>query len=248
VPYCSNYIFRYTTSSGSKRNGPEIRVRLVENDSTRSVRAFRLGIVPSALLVFISAGLLFYYNDERRAIPKDSQGSSRNMVTSKPSIGGPFELIDHEEKTVTDSEFRGHWTLIYFGYTSSPDIDPEEVQKMARVIEILDSKENMRISAVFITVDPFRDTPSQLRAYLQEFHPRIVGLTGRENALRHVAQDFRVFFKKTDVEGPDYVIDCSHNMYLMSPNMEFVRMFGLEYNAEQLADSIASEAKISKSM
>ncbi|XP_057850246.2 protein SCO1 homolog 2, mitochondrial [Cryptomeria japonica] len=249
VPHSNNYVFRYTTSSDSKKNGPEVRVSLVENRSRRSARIWRLGIVPSALLVLISVGLLLRYNDERRAIPKASQGHSINMEVSKPTIGGRFKLINYEENPVTDSDFCGNWTLIYFGYTSSPDIDPDEVQKMAKVVEILETKENMRINAVFLTIDPFRDTPSHLRAYLREFHPRIMGLTGPENVLRQVAQEFRVFFKKTDVEGPDYLIDCSHDMYLMNPNMGFARVFGLEYNAEQLAYAITSEVKkISKAM
>jgi protein SCO1/2 len=65
-----------------------------------------------------------------------SQQGSAN-TTSKPSIGGPFTLIDYDGKLITDCEFLGHWTLIYFGYTSSPDTDPEELQKMAKVIDIL---------------------------------------------------------------------------------------------------------------
>eukprot|EP01018_Ginkgo_biloba_P038899 Gb_11524 [translate_table: standard] len=251
VLYWNNYVCSYTTSSKSKRSGPDKNPRLLEIGTTSSERTFRLSIVPLALLAFVGVGLLLHYNDERRSIPKASQqGSIRNMqnAISKPSIGGPFELINYEGKVVTDREFVGYWTLIYFGYTSSPDVGPEEVRKMARAIDILDAKANLRINAIFITLDPLRDTPSQLHAYLQEFHPRIVGLTGPVNALRQIAQEYRVYFKKKDAEGSDYLIDCSHNMYLMDPNMEFVRMFGVEYNADQLADGIVSEVKkVSKS-
>jgi len=241
VLYLNNHVCKYTTSSTSNWNRPETNRRLLQNGLRSRSLAFRLGIVPTALLVLISAGLLLHYNDERRAIPKASQQGSAN-TTSKPSIGGPFTLIDYDGKLITDCEFLGHWTLIYFGYTSSPDTDPEELQKMAKVIDILELK-NLRINPVFITIDPLRDTPSQLRAYLKEFHQKIMGLTGPVNAVRQIAQVFRVYFKKTDEEGSDYLIDCSHNMYFMDPNMEFVRMFGLECNAEQLTDAIAYEVK-----
>lgn len=241
VLYLNSHVFKYTTSSNSKKNGTETNRHLLQNGLTSRPLAFRLGIVPTALLVLISAGLLLHYNDERRAIPKASQQGSAN-ITSKPSIGGPFTLTDCDGKPITDREFLGHWTLIYFGYTSSPDTDPEELQKMAKVIDILELK-NIRINPVFITIDPLRDTPSQLRAYLKEFHAKIMGLTGPVNAVRQVAQLYRVYFKKTDEEGSDYLIDCSHNMYLKDPNMEFVRMFGLECNAEQLTDAIAYEVK-----
>lgn len=239
VFYLNSHVFKYSTST-SKQNGPETNHRLLESGVTSRPWAFRLGIVPTALLVLISAGLLLHYNDERRAIPKASQQGSANTI-SKPSIGGPFTLTDHDGKPITEREFLGHWTLIYFGYTSSPDADPEELQKMAKVIELLELKTNLRINPVFITIDPLRDTPSQLHAYLKEFHPKIMGLTGPVNAVRQVAQVFRVYFKKTEEEGSDYLIDCSHNMYLMDPNMQFARMFGIEYNAEQLTDDIAFE-------
>lgn len=240
VFYLNSHVFKYSTSSTSKRNGHETNHRLLENGVTSRSLAFRLGIVPTALLVLISAGLLLHYNDERRAIPKASQQGSANTI-SKPSIGGPFTLTDDDGNPITDREFLGHWTLIYFGYTSSPDTDPEELQKMAKVIDFLELKMNLRINPVFITIDPLRDTPSQLHAFLKEFHPKITGLTGPVNAVRQVAQVFRVYFKKTEEEGSDYLIDCSHNMYFMDPNMQFVRMFGIEYNAEQLTDAIAYE-------
>ncbi|GAU19082.1 hypothetical protein TSUD_79040 [Trifolium subterraneum] len=155
-------------------------------------------------------------------------------MVSGPIIGGPFTLISKEKQTVTERNFLGNWVLLYFGYTSSPDIGPEQVQLMARAIDILESKQNLKVLPVFVTIDPQRDTPSQLRAYLE-------GLTGPVAAIRQMAQEYRVYFKKVEEDGGDYLVDSSHNMYLLNPNMEDVRCFGVEYNAEQLSEAIWKE-------
>ncbi|XP_054822101.1 protein SCO1 homolog 2, mitochondrial isoform X2 [Prosopis cineraria] len=164
-----------------------------------------------------------------------------------PIIGGPFTLIDTEKKTVTEHNFLGNWVLLYFGYTSSPDLGPDQVNIMAKTIDILESKQNLKILPVFVTIDPQRDSPSQLREYLKEFDSRIIGLTGPVGAIRQMAQEYRVYFKKVEEDGGDYLVDSSHNMYLLNPKMEVVRCFGFEYNANDLSREILKELKVSTS-
>ncbi|KAF8406000.1 hypothetical protein HHK36_008080 [Tetracentron sinense] len=172
------------------------------------------------------------------------QGTEHQGNTVKgPTIGGSFTLIDTEHRMVTEHNLRGNWILLYFGYTSSPDVGPEEVQKMAKAIDILESKHNRKVMPIFVTIDPQRDSPSQLQAYLKEFDPRIVGLTGSIAAVRKIAQEYRVYFKKVEEDGDDYLVESSHNMYLMEPNLEIVRCFGVEYDAEQLSKEILNEVK-----
>ncbi|VFQ61962.1 unnamed protein product [Cuscuta campestris] len=114
---------------------------------------------------------------------------------------------------------------------------------MSKTIDILGSKHGRKIIPVFVTLDPQRDTPSHLCAYIREIDPRIVGLTGPVQSVRQMAQEYRVFFRKVDEEGGDYLVESSHNMYLMNPKMEVVRCFGVEYNAEDLAEAIDTEGK-----
>ncbi|XP_004237400.1 protein SCO1 homolog 2, mitochondrial [Solanum lycopersicum] len=202
-------------------------------------------ILPGAALgVFGGLILFLHYNDERRAIPKGQGEKFERSATQGPIIGGPFSLFDTEGRLVTERNLLGSWVLLYFGYTSSPDVGPAEVQKMAKTIDILGSKQDHhKILPVFVTIDPQRDTPSQLRAYLKEFDPRIMGLTGPVAAVRQMTQEYRVYFKKVDEEGGDYLVECSHNMYLVNPNMRVVRCFGVEYSGEELADAIVKELK-----
>ncbi|KAG6767314.1 hypothetical protein POTOM_028512 [Populus tomentosa] len=170
------------------------------------------------------------------------QGSDRGNVKG-PTIGGPFTLINTEDKVVTGKDFLGNWVLLYFGYTSSPDVGPEQLKVMAKAINTLESKANLKVLPVFVTLDPQRDNTSHLRAYLKEFEPRIVGLTGSVGAIRQMAQEYRVYFRKIEEEGEDYLVESSHDMYLINPNMEVVRCFGVEYNAEELSEAIQKELK-----
>ncbi|KAJ4841531.1 Protein SCO1 2, mitochondrial [Turnera subulata] len=211
------------------------------------IRPARSLIVPGALLGFAGLVAFVHYNDERRAIPK---GNNSACVTVKgPVIGGPFSLINTENQVVTEKDFMGNWVLLYFGYTSSPDIGPEQLQVMAKAISTVESQSNLKVLPLFVTIDPQRDTPSHLRAYLKgqnratEFDSRIVGLTGPVAAVRQMAQEYRVFFKKIEEEGEDYLVDSSHSMYLINPNMEVVRCFGVEYNAQELSEAILKDVR-----
>lgn len=209
---------------------------------TPSSHSWRSFIIPGAVLGGVG-GLVFFlhYNDERRAIPKGQGVKFERSAIEGPIIGGPFSLIDTEGRVVTQQNLLGNWVILYFGYTSSPDVGPAEVQKMAKAIALLDSKQNVRVLPVFVTLDPQRDAPSQLRAYLGEFDRRIIGLTGPVAAIRQMAQEYRVYFRKVDEEGDDYLVESSHNMYLLNPKMQVVKCFGMEYSAEELSEAIVKE-------
>ncbi|GLT43965.1 hypothetical protein SLA2020_178860 [Shorea laevis] len=233
------------SSKKSNAKGEPNPVLQVEEQASQSGSSSRSYLVPAALLGIGGFATFLRYNGERRAIPKGSgQGNcSCSNAVAGPIIGGPFTLINTEDKIITEKNFLGNWVLLYFGYTSSPDVGPEQVNLMAKAIDILESKENLKILPVCVTIDPHRDTPVQLRTYLKEFDSRIVGLTGPDNAVRQMAQEYRVFFKKVEEEGGDYLVESSHNMYLMNPKMEVVRCFGIEYSAEELSKEISKEMK-----
>ncbi|XP_050899050.1 protein SCO1 homolog 2, mitochondrial [Lathyrus oleraceus] len=244
LPRCvpSNTIqsVRYTNSS--KHDKPRHDLHPVFPSQSEGSRSWGAYTASAVALGFAGIAAFFHYNDERRAVPKGYPGDSHDRnVVGGPIVGGPFTLVNKEKQTVTEHDFLGNWILLYFGYTSSPDIGPEQVHLMAKAIDILESKQNLQILPVFVTIDPQRDTPSQLRAYLEEFNSRIVGLTGTVVAIRKMTQEYRVYFKKVEEDGADYLVDSSHNMYLLNPNMEVVRCFGVEYNAEQLTDAIGKE-------
>ncbi|OAY72409.1 Protein SCO 2, mitochondrial, partial [Ananas comosus] len=251
-------------SNGTRRRDHNLARQLSDDNELSNSQSWIYYVIPTALLVLAGAATFIHYNDEKRVI---SQGNSLRRIYpislsdtfpfyrikaryyycktkyKQACYRGPFKLYDIEGNLVTESDLRGNWTLMYFGYTSCPDVGPEEVQKMADGINILESKYNIKITPIFITIDPQRDAPAQLKAYLQEFDSRIKGLTGPIDAVRQIAQEYRVFFKKVDEIGQDYLVECSHNMYLLDPNLDTVRCFGVEYDASQLSDAIMAEVR-----
>ncbi|KAL3638080.1 Protein SCO1 1, mitochondrial [Castilleja foliolosa] len=170
----------------------------------------------------------------------------------KAVIGGPFKLIDHNGKLVTDKDFIGKWNLIYFGFTHCPDICPDELIKMAEAIDKIKEKSGMEVVPVFISVDPERDNVEQVREYVKastnEFHPKLIGLTGSPDQVKSAARAYRVYYMKTEEEGSDYLVDHSIVMYLMDPNMQFVKFFGKNFDAATLADGVIQEIKQQKKM
>ena len=106
------------------------------------------------------------------------QAPQPQLVSGKALIGGPFALTDHNGKRVTDKDFGGKHKLVFFGYTYCPDICPAELQVMSAAMDNLGDKAK-DVTPVFITVDPERDTVEQMKSYVENFHPSLVGLTGQ---------------------------------------------------------------------
>src|SRR5690242_10096976 len=99
------------------------------------------------------------------------------VTTGDASIGGPFTLVDQSCKPYTDKDLRGHWTLLYFGYTHCPDVCPLTLELMADTLDKLGAK-RAHVTPVFVTLDPDRDRPAVLKQYVAAFGKDFVGLTG----------------------------------------------------------------------
>jgi protein SCO1/2 len=154
-------------------------------------------------------------------------------------IGGPFTLVNQDGKTVTDKDFRGRFMLVFFGYTHCPDICPTELQVMAAAMRKLGDKAD-RVVPVFITVDPERDTPSELKAYLKNFGDEFVGLTGTDAQIAKVAKEYKVAYskRKEGQGGNDYSVDHSSIIYLMGPTGNFVDHLTFGVTAPQMAKKL----------
>lgn len=157
------------------------------------------------------------------------------------AFGGPFELVDETGRSVRDTDFRGRWLLISFGYTHCPDICPLDV---ARTIAALDRLGPLsgRVQPLFVTVDPARDTPAVLRRWTAGFSDRLIGLTGSEAQIAAVARAFRVHRRKVvpDPADPgDDLADHGSLTYLMAPDGHFVTLFPHGTSVERMAEVLA---------
>ena len=150
-------------------------------------------------------------------------------------IGGAFALEDGDGKTISDQTLRGRPFLVYFGYTHCPDVCPTE---LARISDILTKMGDKAIPALFITVDPERDTPKIMQDYVSSFNSRIVGLSGSPQAIEAAEKAFRVYARKGQAQADgDYSMDHSSVIYLMDKSGAFVEAF----NAERPPDEAAKD-------
>jgi protein SCO1/2 len=150
------------------------------------------------------------------------------------AVGGPFHLEDENGKSVSDQDMKGRPFLVFFGFTHCPDICPTTLFEISQVMKTL-GKDADRTAALFITVDPERDTPAALKDYLSNFDPHVRGLTGDPAAVEATAKAYRVYAKKVPLKDGDYTMDHTAIVYLMDKNGHFVAPFNLKQPAEQAA-------------
>ncbi len=150
------------------------------------------------------------------------------------AVGGPFKLIDQNGKEVSDQDLKGRPFLVFFGFTHCPDVCPTALFEVSQIMRAL-GPDAERTRALFITVDPERDTPAVLKEYLSSFDPRLTGLTGDPAALAAVAKAYRVYYKKVPLDQGGYTMDHTAIVYLMDKEGRFVAPFSLKRTTDAAA-------------
>lgn len=162
--------------------------------------------------------------------------SSGGEQARASAIGGPFTLTDQNGARVTEATYRGAPSIVFFGYTHCPDVCPTTLFDMSEVLKRLPA--DKRVSALFITVDPERDTPAALKEYLSSFDPRISGLSGSRPETDAALKAYRVYSKKQPQENGEYSMDHSAIIYLMDKQGRFVTALNLQSPPEAVAKEI----------
>ncbi|KFG70018.1 SCO family protein [Microvirga sp. BSC39] len=158
------------------------------------------------LVLVVTAGLLL--------LPSRSQQSA-----GKVPIGGPFRLTSHEGKPFTEENLKGRPFVVFFGFTHCPEVCPTTLYDLTQDMAAL-GQDASSLQAAFITVDPERDTPDLMKTYLESFDPRIVGLTGTEEAIAAAARAYKIYYRKVPTDG-GYTMDHSATLFLMDSKGEF---------------------------
>ncbi len=180
----------------------------------------------AALLLALLLGRAAWAGDA----PQDDGQPETGVVTR-------YLLMDVRGRAVSDQDFRGRFQLIAFGYTFCPDVCPTTLAEMALVLEKL-GKRAERVQAIFVTVDPERDTPEVLKRYTGFFDKRILGLTGSPELVRRIADHFKVRYEKHREPGapPDqYTVDHSAGIYLLGPDGRFLTKFAYAMPPAEIA-------------
>ncbi len=172
-----------------------------------------------------------------------SAAEERIVVDQKAS--GPFSLIDHNGRPVTDQDFRGKFMLVFFGYTFCPDVCPIDLQIISKAVDAL-GEAGTRVQPIFITVDPERDTVEVLARYVGHFHPRLLGLTGTPEQAAIAAQSYGVLYIRaldamsdSDEAHAQYLVDHSALTYLVGPDGRFLAAYAHGTDPKKLAAEIS---------
>jgi protein SCO1 len=181
-------------------------------------------------LVILGAGVFLAL-----ALRDNPRGAAGTVLAS--AIGGSFRLTDQNGQTVTDADLKGKWSLVYFGYTHCPDACPTALNDISIALEDLGAKRDA-VRPVFITVDPERDTPEALKAYVTSFDAPILALTGTPEQVAQAAKGYRVYYAKHPEAGGDYSMDHSSVIYVMDPQGRFTASFTHESTPEQIAERL----------
>lgn len=193
------------------------------------------GLIISVILAL--NGVIFYkkYNNEAYLC-------SPGNISGKASIGGNFNLVDENEKLVSNTDVIDAPALVYFGYTFCPDICPIDAIRNAEATELLFAQ-GIKIKPIFITIDPERDTPEVLKDFTDLMHPEMLGLTGSLKQIKVASIAYRTYYQKQVSEDEFYLMDHSTFTYFLTPEKGFVDFFRREDSPKKIAETIICHLK-----
>jgi protein SCO1 len=204
--------------------------KVPEPQSARPTPGFLVAAFVLAAFLILGAGAFLVV-----ALHQGSRGAAGSLLAS--AIGGPFQLVDQNGKPVTNTALEGKWLLVYFGYTHCPDACPTALNNIAVALKDLGA-ERSEIRPVFITIDPARDTPKVMKAYVTAFDAPILALTGTAAQVAKAAGDYRVYYAKHPEPGGDYSMDHSSIIYVMDPKGRFTASFSGEDAPSEMVERL----------
>ncbi len=173
-----------------------------------TLRIIRLVAWGAVALVALVAGAFMLGELQQAA----RQGAS---LPGAARIGGAFELTDQDGKSFSSEQLKGRPHIVFFGFTHCPDICPTTLLELSKLLESL-GEDADKLGVLFITVDPARDTPENLKSYLASFDPRITGLTGTSEQIKKVTNLYRAVYEKVpSADGTDYTMNHTASVYLI---------------------------------
>ena len=200
----------------------------------RRVRIAAYGLI--AVILAMWGGWWFLSSGAKR-LGLDGDGLG---ITAGVTVGGPFKLFDGAGKPVSDTDFRGKWMLVFFGYTYCPDVCPTELQVIASALDGL-GPDAAKIAPIFITIDPERDTREIIADYTKLFDDRLIGLTGSVADIAAVTRAYRVYYAKAErKDTTQYLMDHSSFIYLMGPDGKLRGLYRPGSTAQELTATLRS--------
>lgn len=192
------------------------------------------------LILVVVVAMVFIFNQVA-----NHKTQSKNQSIEKPLVVGPFKLLDQNNIARASTSFDNKYLLVYFGYSYCPDICPTALSNITIALEKLGRK-NSKLQPIFISVDPSRDTPEDLKVYMENFHKNFIALSGSQKQIDEAKKSYRVYSNKVDPnrsQTTDYLIDHSSIIYLISPRGEMIAHFNHETNPDYIAQVVSEKIK-----
>jgi protein SCO1/2 len=207
------------------------RLTIVSRAPVGSQTLTKIRIIVSLICVLILLGLIGYRLVAPPSPPVQAQ-------TGTVQLGGPFKLVNQDGKAVDQTVLKGKWTAVFFGFTYCPDVCPTTLQTLGTAAQGLGADAN-KLQIVFISVDPGRDTPKALKAYLASpgFPKNVIGLTGTPDQIAAVAKAYRVYYAK-EGEGETYLVNHTSLIYLMNPKGEYASALAYGLSPQETLNQI----------
>ena len=200
------------------------------NDQTNKIMKVLVGL--SMFIIVIASYFLVTGNTNKPKYDEKSAHSPHWDNSNKR-----FELIDMNGKKFSNVFLRGKYSLLYFGFSFCPDICPTELGKMSNVANMLE-KDSIDFNLVFVTIDPHRDSTAVLKKYISNFHPKLIGLTGTEDDIKHIADIFHVYYEAHSKEEKNYMVNHTAYIYLLDQHGRVVKFFDTTASALDIYNSI----------
>lgn len=203
------------------------------------MRRIYFGVIGLAMFI---AGVSMGYDWPREHA--QSRPSCGGAIADGASVGGPFELVNQDGETVRDTDLRGKYMLIYFGFTYCPDTCPVALETMSAALDKMDPDIVAQIQPMFISVDPDRDTPQAVKDYIGYFHKYFIGLTGTPAQVKQAADAYGVYYAKAPAAPGDdpqsYLINHVSIIYFMGKDGRYLTHFTHNESPEKISSALQS--------
>jgi protein SCO1/2 len=162
-----------------------------------------------------------------------------SLAPDMPSIGGDFDLVDHDGRRINRATYAGRFVLLFFGFTHCRAVCPRALTRISAALELLGDLADS-IQPLYVSIDPERDTPAVMKAFVAERFPRFTGLTGERNHVDAMKKDFRVFAQKADdpADPNGYAMPHTALTYMLDPAGDYLAHFPDTIDAQELAGRI----------
>ncbi|MFK7816985.1 MAG: SCO family protein [Gammaproteobacteria bacterium] len=192
-----------------------------------------LNILLAAVAAF-AIGILFHFYQDSQSISAESLQKATSLQSSPRELPS-FSLTNHLSNPFGNQDLIGSWNMIFFGFTNCPDVCPLTLNTLDQVTSELEGFSAIPRS-IFISVDPKRDQPENLKKYVEHFNQDMIGLMGSKEQIDNLTQSIGAIYAIGDESKDNYLVDHSAHIFVTAPNGKMIALFSTPHDAKVIAN------------